>query len=200
LGWHFYFDGRIIPALGGKGEKMRTDHLKIETRSRVPAERGRITALSRMIGAAAGVSLLGLFLGCMSFSIGGRNYECHRLDGLCDNEVLSQHGAVRLSPGDEQDVYYPIPYASPPNLELGDLLRIDYILLEQRADHFRVRIKSCLDLVTLTWKARGVRAPAIVAQPAVPAQTAADAQDPVLPVAPTPILGIQAPSPAGQAR
>jgi hypothetical protein len=115
-----------------------------------------------------------IFLGCMSFSFGGH------YDVPPDGEVLTQKGQVTVKGGCEQDVYYPVPYASPPNLDANDTF--DHAeLLEQRADHFRVRNTSAL-AICVNWKARGVRClgtPAVAPVPApAPAPAATDPPPP----------------------
>jgi hypothetical protein len=108
---------------------------------------GRVL-LSRQVGALAGTVLLLIFLGCMSLSIGCKTEP----DG-----TVCQEGKVSLHKGQELDVYYPAPYASPPNLELsGDCDKCD--IIEQKADHFRIRCNDPCD-ATPHWQARGLRCP-----------------------------------------
>jgi hypothetical protein len=89
---------------------------------------GRIV-LSRPVGVLAGAALLLIFLGCMSLSIGCKP------DG---DGTICQEGKVCLQGEEERDVYYPVPYASPPNLEISDGGSW-YEIIEQKADHFRIR-------------------------------------------------------------
>jgi hypothetical protein len=71
-------------------------------------------------------------LGCLSLNFGGWS---HKAD---DPSVLAQTGSVPIPKGQEVTVYYPKPYASPPNLELDDTFH-SYKIIEQKADCFRVR-------------------------------------------------------------
>jgi hypothetical protein len=104
---------------------------------------------------AAAVTVL-IFLGCMSLSIGGRNYE-GQPGGHTDGDVFIQKGTVHVKGRCEQDVYYPVPYAHTPNLELGEDID-QYHLVEQKEDHFRVWNPGP-GTATVKWKARGVRVP-----------------------------------------
>jgi hypothetical protein len=110
-----------------------------------------ITAVlfSRPAGLLAGVFVTLIILGCMSISFGGRHYAS--TDG-----TIVQEGEVRLSPGAEQVIYYPAPYASIPNLELTS--EADYMqIVEQHEDRFRVRNTDRHFRRKAQWKARGVR-------------------------------------------
>jgi hypothetical protein len=123
----------------------------------------------RLAGILSGLSLLALFLGCMSLSIGGGN---------CDADVLDQSGKVCLKRGEVQDVYYPIPYASPPNLELDWMDADACEILDQKADHFRIVINKGSCPFGVTWKARGVKAPVIVPAAASPCPPVSEAPPP----------------------
>ena len=74
-------------------------------------------------------------------------------------DELRQSGATPLPPDAEMDVYYPVPYISPPSLIIES--RHCEVTL-QANDHFRVRTHHYFR-GTLFWKARGVRL--IVATP-----------------------------------
>jgi hypothetical protein len=99
-----------------------------------------------------------IFLGCMSFSIGERCVESPP-----GTTPLVQEGEVRVQLGTEQDVYYPIPYASPPNLTIDDLMN-ECMIVSQEADHFRIRNDGKANMrwgsVPIKWKARGLKGPA----------------------------------------
>jgi hypothetical protein len=97
--------------------------------------------------------------------------------------VLTQEGTVSLRPGSEQTVYYPLPYASPPNLELQDNYD-SYEVVEQKETCFRIRSGSSPWNRPATWKARGVRALAPV--PSVPTPPFEPTPPPML-LPPTPI-------------
>jgi hypothetical protein len=142
----------------------------------------RRTLLSRPAGVAATLLLLGLFLGCMSMNIGS-------LNSTDDCGVLEQKGNVTLHGSKPQTVYYPIPYASTPNLTLKDSWRDDdWEIMEQQSDHFTVW-QRCSSTREVTWKAKGLRgpssaAPVVVAAASSPAPAPAT---PVLPAAPIPV-------------
>ncbi len=111
--------------------------------------------LSRGVGVTAGGVTLLILLGCMSFSLGGKTYtrevhECHSEDGL-----LVQEGEAHVKGRCEIDVYYPLPYGQPPNLEMSEESD-EYVLVDQKPDHFRVRNPSCFR-GKVCWRARGVR-------------------------------------------
>jgi hypothetical protein len=113
--------------------------------------KGSSLLLRRMVGLCAELILLAIVLGCMSFSFGGRTELVHDEDG-----AYTQSGTLSLPGNHEQDVYYPVPYQSPPNLTLEDTWNACAIT-GQWPDHFRVsnaRLFSC----ELTWKARGIKA------------------------------------------
>jgi hypothetical protein len=110
----------------------------------------RIYALhfSHLGGAVAGALFVLILIGCMNFAIGNRTIE----DG---NGVLVQEGDVHLTKDGEEDVYYPIPYASVPNLEVNDSFA-HFKIIEQKEDHFRIRNTSFI-AEDVHWHARGVR-------------------------------------------
>jgi hypothetical protein len=131
---------------------------------------------SRKVGIISFVALLLIFLGCMSFSVGGRVYQSTAPEGRADGDLYIQEGDARLHCGEERDVYYPIPFLHPPNLELeSDFDRCE--ILEQKEDHFRARLRGGLPrFADVHWKARGLRVP---------------------PGLPPPTLGPASPPPAG---
>jgi hypothetical protein len=138
---------------------------------------------SRPVGAAALAGLVVIFLGCMSLSIGERKVVEKIVPAECTEEgVLCQEGKVTFQRGSSQVVYYPIPYASPPNLEINQdgpfCFSDDVILVEQKDDHFIVRTNSSGSPVTVRWRARGLR------RPAAPVPTPAG---PALPPRPVPV-------------
>ena len=67
---------------------------------------------------AAAVTAL-IFLGCMSLNLGGRTYESHTCDSPGEDGLFLQQGEVQLKGKGQQDVYYPVPFAHPPNLQTG---------------------------------------------------------------------------------
>jgi hypothetical protein len=140
---------------------------------------------SRPVGALAGGTLVLIFLGCMSLSFGGLSIGCRtEPDG-----TVCQEGKVELHPGQSLDVYYPAPYASPPNLELtGDTDKCE--ILEQHADHFRLVSRGTSNACP-QWHARGLRggfvSPAVLV-PSPPATVPPPNDDKPIPLpAPTPL-------------
>jgi hypothetical protein len=117
----------------------------------------RSVAARRCIAVSAIVAMLAIFLGCMSLNIGWPAPE------TVDQEVLVQKGTLHASGETEQDVFYPIPYASPPNLTLDDTFWHDLVIVDQQPDHFRVRYgrdKSQVSFFGVAWTAKGIRATA----------------------------------------
>src|SRR5690348_5876233 len=105
----------------------------------VPCRRLRDALFSRPAGALAGALSALAVLGCMGVAIGNRVADepkpCAASD---DGGVLTQEGSIPIRPGGERVVYYPIPYASTPNLELeceGEFCDI----VEQKESCFRVQ-------------------------------------------------------------
>jgi|GEM_PF-3607814 len=123
--------------------------------------------LRRTAGVASAFAWLAIILGCMNLSIGERTMLPD------DHLAYTQAGSVHVEIGQELDVYYPVPYASPPNLEFKGLG--SYTIVDQQADHFRVHNNG--GLLGFDWTARGVKValPPSLVQPAsatVPAETA----------------------------
>jgi hypothetical protein len=122
--------------------------------------------LRRLAGIASALAWLAIILGCMSLSIGDRTV-------LPDDRLsYAQEGSVRVEIGQELDVYYPVPYASPPNLEIKG--PGSYTIVDQQADHFRVRAKvegNTIGWEGFDWTARGVRV--VLPPPAVQPVSAA---------------------------
>jgi hypothetical protein len=144
----------------------------------------------RTMGAlAGGVSVL-IFLGCMSFSIGGRNYEAPSTDSRCE-DLLTQKGQCPLKAHMEEVVYYPVPFGHVPNLELTNTDDA-CVVVEQKEDHFRVRNGSW-DTVRVKWKARGIRVPAVAAP--VPPPEPGPLLSPNLPAEPVPVERQPSPGP-----
>jgi hypothetical protein len=118
----------------------------------------------RTVGLVACGVLLFIFLGCMSIAIGNRTP-----DGVVlESGTLVQKGEAVVPSSTELDIYYPIPYARPPNLELDTDFE-DGVLVAQQEDHFRVRNTHAFRR-SVKWTARGIRAtePAPVAAPEPP--------------------------------
>jgi hypothetical protein len=114
----------------------------------------------RAATAAAAVTLLCIFLGCMSLSIGGRTEIVHHEEH--EEGLLVQEGEVKVPGESGLDVFYPTPYPNVPNLVLTSHNLIGAAqLLVQKEDHFRVRNPDLLPM-TVQWTAKGTRQPAPV--------------------------------------
>jgi hypothetical protein len=132
-----------------------------------PRPRGRFASLllTRPAGFLAAVALLLILLGCMSISIGkfsGTGSGCTaEADG-----IFCQEGEATLAAGELREVYFPAPYAHLPNLEVSDTFH-NCVLLHQREDSFSVRNDASYS-VTVSWKARGMRAAPLAGPPPPP--------------------------------
>lgn len=123
-------------------------------------------------GIAAALAAV-VVLGCMSISIGKFTGSTFTDDA----GALCQSDEEEIKPGCEQDIYYPIPYASVPHLTLSSTPFDQVVLVEQREDRFRVRNTGAFTY-KITWKAKGLRATTVVTVP--------PPLPPVVPVPPTP--------------
>jgi hypothetical protein len=104
--------------------------------------------------------------------------------------VLVQTGYINLSSsGSTYEIFYPRPYASPPELSFPDVAGslVNPEKLEQTAQGFRVTLTGWTSTKLLKWRARGVPAPggAAPAPAAVLGAPAADAAAPARLSAPT---------------
>ena len=117
----------------------------------------RLKVARRSLAVLAFMITLIIFLGCMSFNIGTTVVE------PAAGEVLVQTGKLQPTGETEQDVFYPIPYASPPNLTIDDTFASDVVIVDQQPDHFRVRFvknKPLVRVFGVEWTAKGLRAAA----------------------------------------
>ena len=140
-----------------------------------------LTRRAGVLGAAAVVFLI--LLGCMSISIGkfGGPACCTEPDG-----TFCQEGEVSVPANTVREVFYPVPYANRPNLEISDLFSHGE-LLDQKETSFKVRNASSF-AVTLSWKARGVRVISPTPEPTL-----------TPPPAPVPVEGAPPPETTGKA-
>jgi hypothetical protein len=72
------------------------------------------------------------------------------------NQVLKQQGTVTISGDATAVVYYPVPYDSPPNLTFFGDKKGSVIIVEQKADYFKVN--TDLPKIEVQWQAQGLRA------------------------------------------
>ena len=163
---------------------------------RGPHEHFMRVLCSRAAGAVAACLSAVIAFGCMGIAIGNRTAEETKAccsPGVDDSGALMQEGKIHIRPGSEKLIYYPIPYASPPNLEIEDTC--DYCdVIEEKENCFRVRFHDNFTTTqqTLCWKARGVRCPP---PPVPPSALPADANPPAE-AAPPPTLLPPEPVPA----
>jgi hypothetical protein len=71
------------------------------------------------------------------------------------NQLLQQQGKVKVFNDKPVEVYYPIPYASPPHLTIQGDVHVN--LLEQKPDHFKVQGVDAGG-TDVQWSAQGQRA------------------------------------------
>jgi hypothetical protein len=77
--------------------------------------------------------------------------------GLGDG-TFRQQGRLNVSAGNTQEVYYPIAFRSPPNLQLdGDANWQAVKLLEQKADHFKISCTAQFGSTQVHCRAEGLR-------------------------------------------
>jgi hypothetical protein len=114
-----------------------------------PFSRLVATLCSRRGGAVAAVLLLLIVLGCISIGSSSDGDHSASTDGTC-----RQQGSLKIEGGEEREVFYPVPYVTPPYLELDhtDVCR----LVAQHATHFRIHNTDHFQR-TVEWKARGVK-------------------------------------------
>lgn len=138
--------------------------------------RCRKTIRNRFATATAALAFVVIITGCMSLSIGGRTNQVVSSSSTEDG-VYQQEGTAHLKGGGDADVYYPVPYQRPPNLELtNDDHHCE--IVEQKEDHFRVHNGHAFH-EDIHWKARGLR---VVARTGpIPAPAPSPAAEPVLP-------------------
>jgi hypothetical protein len=103
--------------------------------------------------------------GCLFLAFGGAKQRDSE-----DPSLFTQTGKAMVQAGEEFDVYYPVPFASPPNLEIKNNGLHAHVVVDQKADHFRVRnngrAAEAFGRPPIDWTARGVRVPAPVTTPA----------------------------------
>jgi len=130
----------------------------------------RVSIGWRVAGALAGVALVAVFLGCMSLNIGCRDSGCTDSIGVTTDScgVVRQEGKVTLGPGCSQQVFYPICYASIPNLELREsgCISTHHLLSHQEKNYFVLENKDPSFSRTFRWVARGTREAPVVGPPA----------------------------------
>jgi hypothetical protein len=114
---------------------------------------GRKGCARARLFAGLGIAIfIGFSLGCMNLSFGGRTEVVTKeSDSIADGV---QRGKAYADYGQEVVIYYPIPYASPPNLEIENDGKRYLHIVEQKPDCFKVKNNHVG--VEIAWKARGV--------------------------------------------
>jgi hypothetical protein len=79
------------------------------------------------------------------------------LGNVARTQTLTQQGTVTVTHDqkDGVDVYYAVPYVSPPNLTLGNGTGL-VVIVEQKPDHFKLRAADTTIRSDVSWKAEGV--------------------------------------------
>jgi hypothetical protein len=117
-------------------------------------------------GALSAAIIIAIITGCMSLQIGGRTTHQVTSESIGEDGVFVEKGVAHVKGNGDLDVYYPVPYQHPPNVELVDGgERCD--IVEQKEDHFRIRNPHG-GKVDVQWKARGMRVASSHTAPAVP--------------------------------
>jgi hypothetical protein len=89
------------------------------------------------------LSALASGIGCQSVRVGPPTDDGTRQRGTA---IIPAHG--------EQEVYYPVPFLSPPNL-LTKSTFDDCMVIEQKPDHFRIKNPNPFSR-EVSWEARGL--------------------------------------------
>lgn len=147
-----------------------------------------------LAGALATALLAVVVLGCMSLNFGGREVHCTGSPSgvvLGPGGVMQQEGKATLRPGELVTVYFPVPYSSPPNLEVTEAscLRSHVRVMTQEGGSFVVRNDDTAFDRTVHWTARGVtgQPPAAVVPVSPAAPPTLPAPKEALPPVPVPV-------------
>jgi hypothetical protein len=79
------------------------------------------------------------------------------LDLFGGGDTLVQQGKAVVIKNQALEVYYPIPYVSPPHLSLSGFFPGSCALVEQKPDHFKIENMGNLYSVEVEWRAEGIR-------------------------------------------
>jgi hypothetical protein len=106
--------------------------------------------LSRFVVICAATLCVALVSGCMNICV-------DRSWCVSDEALCKQNGSFTLKGGEELDVYYPLPYSSPPNVTVKATFHEDnFALIGQYPDHFRVKNTGHFGR-EMTWESKGLR-------------------------------------------
>src|SRR5947209_4699668 len=103
----------------------------------------RWTAAPILVGSHLLCLLAGFF-----FAAGG---------GFAGPSKVVQEGRLTVAPGLEREVFYTIPYASPPNLRLDGDINWRVVKIEQKAECFKIVCNATEGSSELHWRAEGER-------------------------------------------
>ncbi len=70
-------------------------------------------------------------------------------------ETLPQQGEMTVPAGETVDVFFPIPYVSPPNVTLSGSFADDVVISDQKADSFKLKNRSKSFSRSVHWRAEG---------------------------------------------
>jgi hypothetical protein len=131
---------------------------------------------SRRAGIVSAIVVVVIFAGCMSLQFGGVDTHEEIVTPPAETQVsylpgdgmLEQAGDDTVAGGHSLlDVYYPMPYVSPPHLTVSSPLD-EVKVIDQRRDRFRVK-NTGLFARRFHWTANGVKvslnAPPVVLAP-----------------------------------
>jgi hypothetical protein len=73
-------------------------------------------------------------------------------------ETLTQQGMATVPRNETMDVYYHVPYQSPPNVQITGPSAEEVLIVEQTTDHFKVKNKDNAKPCTFNWRTEGLPA------------------------------------------
>ncbi len=147
-----------------------------------------LSSLSRWASLCSSLLLGSIILGCTT----GTGYEqrIYITERAVDGTIV-QEGSITLKPHEQLEIFYPVPFAQTPKLELDQSSdRVE--LIAQKDDRFGVRNTDLKESRKITWRAQGLRLPPSPAVPIVvdaPPRQPPGRIDPSLPERPIPIGG-----------
>ena len=132
--------------------------------------------LSRPVFGVVTVALIVLFLGCMSApeKVAYQPHSSAEDVGVFtdpDSGVVKQVGQLSLGKSEQQKVYYPIPYATVPNLTLlgvTDDFSGKPVIVQQEPGWFLIQNTNPFNPKSCRWEARGLKAGEPAAPPLPP--------------------------------
>jgi len=122
-----------------------------------PLDRG-ISRKERLITLLAAAIVAGFVSVAVIFGV--RAFQGNVMFGpeiLEHNLLLKQQGSVTVGDDNPVEIYYPISYNSPPNLTILATPKGSVLIVEQKADHFKIKKNTGLITVDVQWQAQGAR-------------------------------------------